>query len=258
MGQLTAWNRVCTKSATYLLTCLLLASARVDDLGAQTPMGGKRSAGRVLFYSASVGTNGLACIHCHADFDEDRQGDGIIRPAHSLYNGSRRETWWGKDPEAEDRYPDIASAAVYCVEHYMRNPQKLTAQQLLDLQRYLEFITKRPVRSPQFIAPAADKTGEYVGFENGNKFSGRPLFYAACHTCHPNGNKGIAPSIPRNREPSFYAQKIREGDGMGAVLSGVNPIAYEYASGKFMPFFGADRLNNEQIADIIAFVRTLP
>ena len=55
-----------------------------------------------------------------------------------------------------------------------------------------------------------------------------------------------------------YAKVIREGDGLGAVLSGVDPNAYMDGSGKFMPFFGADRLSKEQIRHIIAFVKNLP
>ncbi len=227
-------------------------------LSAQTPIKGQSSSGRQLFYSSALSTNGLSCAHCHADFDERKQDDGRIRAAHSLYNGAGRKTWWGKNPEDPDRFPNMASAALVCIEDYMRSKQKLTAQQLLDLQKYLESITRRPVSTPQVIAPAADKTGLYPGFEGGNKFKGRNFFYAACHACHPNGNKGIAPAIPRDREPAFYAKKIREGNGLGAVLSGLDPNAYDPRLGLFMPFFGADRLENEQISDIIAFIKSLP
>ena len=224
----------------------------------QTPISGKTSTGKRLFHSAAIGENGLSCGNCHADFDEVKHDDGRIRAGHSLYNSALRETWWGKDPEAEDRFPNIAAAAVVCVVHYMRNPQKLTAQQLLDLQRYLDSITKRPISSPQFIAPAADKTGQYEGYGGGNKFHGRTLFYATCSSCHPNGNRGIAPALPRDKDPAFYAKKIREGDGLGAVLSGLDPDAYSFASGMFMPFFGSDRLTKEEIRDIIAYVKRLP
>jgi cytochrome c553 len=239
-----------------LLALFVHASAAV--LPAQTPIEGKSSVGRRLFYSPAISTNGLSCAQCHADFDEEKRADGLIRAGHSLYNGTRRDTWWGRDPEKPDHFPNMAAAAVVCVEYYMRNPGKLTAQQLLNLQKYLEFITKRPVSSPQFIAPAADKTGRYLGFEGGNKFKGRDYFYAACHTCHPNGNEGIAPAIPRNRDPAFYAKKIREGDGLGAVLPGLDPNAYDRLSGLFMPFFGADRLDNQKIRDIIAYIRSFP
>lgn len=65
-------------------------------------------------------------------------------------------------------------------------------------------------------------------------------------------------AIPRDREPAFYARKIREGNGLGAVFSGINPDAYDPAAGQFMPFFGLDRLSNQQMRDIIAYIRNLP
>ena len=242
--------------AITLSTFLLLFA--LSGAEAQTPSSGRASTGKRLFHSPAISKNGLSCSGCHADFDEQTKSDGRIRAGHSLYNSARRETWWGKDPEAEDHFPNIAAAAVVCVVHYMRNLDKLTAQQLLDLQRYLESITKRPVSSPQFIAPAADKTGKYDGYGGGNQFKGRALFYDACSVCHPNGNKGIAPALPRDKEPAFYARKIREGDGLGAVLFGLDPDAYSFASGMFMPFFGSDQLTKEQIRDIIAYVKSLP
>jgi mono/diheme cytochrome c family protein len=109
------------------------------------------------------------------------------------------------------------------------------------------------------MAPAADKTGEYVGFDGGYRITGRQLFFAACHTCHPNGNAGIAPApIARDQSPAYYARKIREGDGLGSTLSGLDPNAYDPDGGQFMPFFGADRLTNGQVRHVIAFIKSLP
>lgn len=239
--------------------CLAALLTWAGAAAAQTPMSGTAPSGRALFYSRAASSNGLACILCHSDFDETRTDDGLIRPGHTLYNAAFRETWWGQEPDDPDRYPDIAHAAVFCVEHYMQNPQKLTAQQLLDLQAYLSAITKRPNRDALPIAAAADKTGEYAGFDGGDRIGGRELFYAACHSCHPNGNAGIsATAIPRDRPPAFYARKVREGDGLGAVFSGVDPNGYDPGSGLFMPFFTSDRLSDQQLRDTIAFMRSLP
>lgn len=215
--------------------------------------------GRRLFHSPAISNNGLSCGHCHADFDETKRSDGLIRAAHSLYNAYYRETWWGMAPEADNAYATIDEAALVCVVHYMRNKTKLNAQQLLDLRAYLKSLSFKLIRTAQPIAPAADLTGEYPAFAGGNRFEGKEVFYATCHSCHPNGNAGIAPKpIPRDQDPSYYAKYIREGDGLGAVLSGVDPNAYQFKSGRFMPFFGADRLSNEQIRDIIAYIKSLP
>lgn len=236
---------------------VLIIALGAASLSAQMKMRGTPQEGRVMFHSSALSSNGLACIQCHADFDESRLDDGLIRAGHSLYNSASRQTWWGQEPDDPDRYSDIAHASVVCVEHYMRNPEKLTAQELLSLQAYLKGITKRPVRVPLALAPAADKTGEYGGLDGGDRIAGRRLFFAACHTCHPNGKSGIAPvPIPKDKPAAFYGRKIREGDGLGAVLAGVDPNAYDPAAELFMPFFGADRLTNNQIRDIIAFIKS--
>jgi mono/diheme cytochrome c family protein len=221
---------------------------------AQITIAGTAFDGLKLFKSSAVGANGLSCAQCHATVNEERIDDGLIRAAHSMANAADRETWWGQDPEGPGAYANIAAAAVVCVEHYMRRQNKLTAQQLLDLEAFLSSINRRPEHDALAIAPAADKTGEYSGYEGGDKVIGRTLFYTACHTCHPNGEAGIAPAIPRQKPAAFYARKVREGDGLGAVLSGVDPNAYDPASGQFMPFFGADRLSKDQIRDIIAYI----
>jgi len=237
------------------LSILFLAGSTT----AQMTVTGTSDSGRRLFYSPTISTNGLSCSHCHADFDEETRSDGQIRAGHSLFNSFYRETWWGKDPEEPEAYATIDEAAVVCVLHYMRNKDQLTAQQQLDLRAYLKSIARRALRTPLAIAPAADKTGEYKNFGGGNRLSGKEVFYAACHSCHPNGNAGIASmALPRDKDPSYYARIIREGDGLGSVLSGIDPNAYSFKAGKFMPFFGADRLSNVQIRDIIAYIKSLP
>lgn len=244
-----------------LLAPLLVLGALLTAWPAsgQMMLKGTSVAGRRLFHSPSVSNNGLSCGHCHADFDEAKRADGLIRPAHSLYNAYYRETWWGMDPEADNAYATIDEAALVCVVHYMRNKTKLTAQQLLDLRAYLKSLSFKIIRIAQPIAPAADMTGEYPGFTGGNRFEGKEIFYSACHSCHPNGNGGIAPKpLPRDQEPSYYAKYIREGDGLGTVLSGVDPNAYQFKEGRFMPFYGADRLSDAQIRDIISYIKSLP
>ena len=241
---------------TFLALLLVAAAA---PLPAQMAMRGTASTGRLLFHSTATGTNGLACVHCHADFDEQRQNDGLIRAGHPLFNAAARQTFWGQDPEDPDRYSDAAQAAVVCVEIFMLNPEKLSAQQALDLQAYLKEVVRRPTTSPLALAPAMDRTGAYAGYDGGDRIAGRRLFHATCHTCHPNGNAGIAPvPIPRGKPPAYYARQVREGNGLGSVLAGIDVNAYDPEGGKFMPFFGADRLTRQQLRDIIAFVRSLP
>jgi hypothetical protein len=41
-------------------------------------------------------------------------------------------------------------------------------------------------------------------------------------------------------------------------MSGIYPDAYDPDGGQFMPYFGTDRLPNEKIRDIIAYIKSLP
>ena len=244
-----------TLSAASALACIVVA---VPAPAQKMTLRGTATEGRVIFHSPAVGANGLSCFDCHADFDESRQKDGLIRSGHSLYNAARRKTFWGQEPDSPNVYPDISHAAVICVEHFMRSPDKLTAQQRLSLQAYLQSINRLSEAPALALSPGADKTGEYAHFDGGDRIRGRQLFYAACHVCHPNGNAGIA-SLPlaKDKDPSYYARKIREGDGLGAVLAGIDPNAYDPKSGEFMPFFGADILTNRDIRDLIAHIKHL-
>ncbi|MBT5059179.1 MAG: cytochrome c [Gemmatimonadetes bacterium] len=244
------------RKSALLLTILTLLNPEL--VAAQRGARGTAAEGRVLFHSPSLSTNGLACINCHSDFDETREPDGRLRAGHPLYNATMRATYWGQQENDPDRYQSIGDAAVVCVEHFMQNPDKLTARQVESLTEYLKFKSPRPLSEPLALAPAADKTGEYLGHDGGDRIRGRDLFYATCHVCHPNANAGIGVAIPRSKDPTFYAQKVREGDGLGAVLSGLDANAFTLSAGEYMPFFGADRLTKVQLRDIIAYLRSLP
>lgn len=244
-----------------LVTLLLAVALAPLTLGAQEEpevITGRADAGRRLYYSAALGTNGLSCAHCHADFDENNQADGLIRAGHSLYGAASRPNWWGRDPEQPNPYPNIGAAAAVCVEHFQRQPERLNAQQLVDLRAYLRYINRKQQRESLVLSSGADRTGEYLGFDEGNRLRGRELFYATCHACHPNAKAGIGPALPVDREPAYYAKKVREGDGLGAQIAGIDPNAYDPASGQFMPFYAVDRLGNDQLSDIIAYIRSIP
>lgn len=241
-----------------LFFVMALAPLALDAQEEPEVITGTADAGRRLFYSAALGTNGLSCANCHADFDESAQADGLIRAGHSLYGAASRPNWWGREADKANPYPNIGAAAAVCVEHFQRQPDRLSAQQLVDLRAYLRYINRKQQRETLVLTSGADRTGEYLGFDEGNRIRGRELFYATCHTCHPNAKSGIGPALPIDRDPAYYAKKVREGDGLGAQIGGLDPNAYDAASGMFMPFFAVDRLSNNQLSDIIAYIRSIP
>ena len=155
----------------YVLTVMTLFFAGLA--GAQQGARGTVTEGRVLFHSPSLSTNGLACINCHSDFDEEREPDGRKRAGHSLYNSTLRATFWGQQEADPHRYQSIGDAAVVCVEHFMQSPDKLTARQVESLTVYLKSRSPHPLTDPLALAPAADKSGRYLGHDGGDRIRDR-------------------------------------------------------------------------------------
>ena len=190
-----------------LIALSMTSLAVIPCAEAQMRMRGRSKVGRILFNSPSAGRNGLACINCHANFDEEKSDDGKLRAGHPLINAAKRQTWWGQDPEVDNMYPDIAHAAVVCVEMFMLNPDKLTAQQLLDLQSHLHNITRQPIKAPLPLAPAVDKTGEYGGFDGGDKIIGRELFLQPAIPVIPTATPVSHRRFPEIKIPPFTLAK---------------------------------------------------
>lgn len=58
-----------------------------------------------------------------------------------------------------------------------------------------------------------------------------------CNACHPGGGKGLGPPLAGVNEKTF-STVVRQGRGM-------------------MPAFGPDRLGDEALADIFAYLQSL-
>jgi mono/diheme cytochrome c family protein len=99
------------------------------------------------------------------------------------------------------------------------------------------------------IQPALEATLDYhrERYQGGNADRGRLLFFRACHSCHPRGAAGLGPALT-GTPPDSVARAVREGNGL---MRGARK------PGAWAPFFGKDRLNDQQVADVAAFVATL-
>ena len=63
------------------------------------------------------------------------------------------------------------------------------------------------------------------------------MYKRACNFCHPNGNEGIGESLRKStKENKVVARIIRAGKG-------------------HMPFFSMDKLSDQDVCDIVAFLR---
>lgn len=198
---------------------------------------------------------GLSCSDCHADFDESTNPDGLIRAGHSMigvpYRGkTKREGISGAN------FARAAGGGGFCYEHFLKripkdkvNSTAIPAEHAEALMAYFEAISGDN-KGPEFELmmlldnDAKKAVGEKIAAMRGDSNRGWELFGLACIVCHPAANKaGIGPQLVRSRAPrdidrtmARWAIKIRAG-------------------GSLMPFYAPDILSDQDIADILAFLR---
>ncbi|MCY3722868.1 cytochrome c [Candidatus Poribacteria bacterium] len=231
----------------------------------QAQMSDKAQLGRELFHDPTFkGTlkpgnrsgyaTGLSCANCHADFDEIANPDGLIRAGHSVVGVPHRGEAKGGMIKGAD-FARAAGGGGFCYEHFLQrvphdkvNPTAIPAEYAEALMAYFEVISGDN-KGPEFEiamldADAKKAAGEKIGAMSGDSSKGWELFGRACIVCHPAANKaGVGPQLVRSRAPRDidktmvrWATKIRGG-------------------GSLMPFYAADILSDQEIADILAFLR---
>ena len=231
----------------------------------QAQMSDKVQLGRELFHdptfkgtikpgNKSGNATGLSCASCHADFDDTANPDGLIRAGHSIVGVPHRgEAKGGMITGAN--FARAAGGGGFCYEHFLQripgdkvNPTAIPAEHAEALMAYFEAISGDNM-GPEFKIAMLDDdakkaAGEKIGAMSGDSSNGWGLFGLACVTCHPGPSKaGIGPQLVRSRAPRDidatmvrWATKIRGG-------------------GSLMPFYAPDILSDQDIADILAFLR---
>ena len=221
----------------------------------------KAQLGRELFHDPTFkGTinpkvaTGLSCANCHADFDEEADPDGLIRAGHSVIGVPRRGSAKGGMIKGAD-FARAAGGGGFCYQHFLQkvpeskvDPTAIPAEHAEALMAYFEAISDEK-KGPQFemeMLDAAAKTeaGEKIATISGDVNKGWQLWGRACVVCHPTPKKaGIGIQLVRTRPPRDidktimrWATKIRGG-------------------GSLMPFYASDILSDQDIADILAFLR---
>lgn len=80
---------------------------------------------------------------------------------------------------------------------------------------------------------------EPVELSDPTLISGRQLFMANCHQCHPGGAAGLGPSINDKPLPGF-AMRMQIRQGLGA-----------------MPAFNEELLSDEEVDEIVSYLNHL-
>ncbi|MBI4603694.1 MAG: DM13 domain-containing protein [Planctomycetes bacterium] len=242
------------------------------------------------YESADPDGNFFSCATCHS-MSPDSESD-VIRPGHSLLNSLGRPSYKGAafgGPGLES----YVSAANVCRNDWMAIssstppfdfvPWTVEAPRFTDLVAFMKSLQTRdsePALDIQIVAPA--RTGPPPASASGER--GCELFNRSCMVCHGVGAVGnqIAPSLVEQlplceNDPNLCRRKDPVTSACFEItqaclddpdyvryrirLSGPDhpdqvykvPPGFQLA-GSVMPFWTADKLSDDQVEDLVAFV----
>lgn len=184
----------------------------------------------------------FSCSSCHAISENDGlASDGLRRPGHPLLNAINR-------PDFKNGQVDMMLDAVNtCLTEWMNtSPWTETDSDWINLANWLEDQATSDAAEPiviDIVEPPQNLSG-------GDAVNGREVFNSTCRVCHGLDGEGtpLAPKITETGlTPEYIATRIRQS---GLPDSDI----YSGLVGGIMPFWGADRLSDEELIDITAFV----
>lgn len=202
-------------------------------------------------YESSV----YSCSDCHA-LEEGTEGfafDGFKRPGHTIGDALRRPHF------KNGSVTEFVDAANSCLDEWM-NAQDAdnnlvqwtsNSEDLLALKALLESEDRGEGDAPPLVFEIGEAD---VPSEQGDATRGREVFNATCAICH--GKDGVIP------EGSRKAFDIRHRGAADAELisrrvrtSGrtQSPV-YDGLTGGVMVFWAEDRVSDQELADIIAYL----
>ncbi|PCJ22336.1 MAG: hypothetical protein COA96_14800 [SAR86 cluster bacterium] len=205
------------------------------------------SAGRTgadIFTTTVSSASTFSCASCHAISEENGfASDGLRRPGHPLQNASRRPSF--KNTELDS----MLDAVNICLNEWMNTASWTeTDTDWINLLNWIDDMADETTAEPVLIeiVTAANSVA------GGDAEAGRDLFNTSCIVCHGQDGEGtaLAPKISERGLQADYIQRRVRTSGLS------NSAVYENLTGGVMPFWGADRLSNGELADIVAFLAT--
>lgn len=198
--------------------------------------------GSAVFTTALTSSSTFSCASCHAlTENEGFAMDGLRRPGHTLLNAPKRENF------KNGSIDNLLAAVNVCVTEWMNgDPLASTDPDWVNLLNWLQDQNTDEIAEAvtiDIVAPPAELAG-------GNGENGRELFNTRCVVCHGFDGEGtqLAPQVTnRGLTPELIARRVRTSGSS-------NSVAYEGLTGGVMPFWGADRLSDSELIDIVSFV----
>lgn len=221
------------------LAWFLFATALSAVFACSDSPGGSAASGEALYLAPHADGNTFACATCHAL--EEPASDGIRRPGHSIGDAANRPSY------KNGQLSELLEAVNSCRVEWMTAPAFAD-----DDPRWialLEYLTEVAGDAPaaalsyQIVTPPSDLGG-------GDAMAGQDVFNVSCVVCHGTDAAGT------ERAPVLRGSLLDEETiGRRVRTSGAaDSEVYEGLTGGRMPFWAADRLSEEELIDIVAFV----
>lgn len=229
-----AWTRHAAALAGLLVT---FPSCTEDDVEGDPRLGED-----VYFESLDYADDEFTCELCHA---LEEPSDQWIRPGHPIGDAIRR-------PHFKNGTIDsLMEASNVCLEEWMGvDEEDLWTGDHADwrnLEAFLQQEAPKNMAEPLEVELAEPLMG--AALEGGDPQLGREIFNVSCALCHGvDGDGGLVFGLrDLNLMPDLIARKVRlSGPGNSNIFDGLN--------GGQMPFWAADRLSDDDIRDIVAFL----
>jgi mono/diheme cytochrome c family protein len=200
--------------------------------------------GMEIYETPFADGNTFACATCHAL--QEPTDDGLRRPGHPIGDATRRPTY------KNGAVDDLRAAVNSCVTEWMNAEALSEVDPRWRLLRGLLEATASDAADPapeltiDVVEPPSDLTG-------GDVAEGMTLFNRSCAVCHGPDAAGteLAPSLIGGRlVGERIARRVR--------LSGrADSAVYDDLTGGIMPFWASDRLSDEELLDLVAFVEEI-
>lgn len=200
--------------------------------------------GEQLYLKKHADGNAFACVQCHA-LSEPAE-DKLRRPGHPIGNAAYRPSF------KNGQVTSLLEAVNTCrVEWMGTTPWTKDTPEWHDLEAFLQ--AKATDRSPPALSFEIVPPPGTLG--GGDIATGKDLFHQTCVLCHgQNAAGGLPFGAPKLSGTGLMATEIaRRVRTSGGNVSGV----YSGVTGGSMPFFAKDRLSDDELRHIIAYLLSI-
>ena len=226
--------------ATVIASIVCLALVAASGCGPEKNEESQADSGaEEIFRTPADNGNTFACSTCHAL--EAPARDGYRKPGHPLVDAAARPTY------KNGKLDSLLAAVNSCREEWMLAERwSESDEQWKRLKGWLE--KKAPDKeveplSFQIVEPPADLSGGDAG-------AGRRVFNDSCAGCHGEDAQGT------NKAPNLVEVELdAETIGRRVRTSGLSDSSvYEGLTGGRMPFWAKDRLSDDELRDMVAYL----